>query len=76
MITFSDIVPGDTLRLMAFGETDLSYRRRLLSLGITRGVVLHVVRLAPLGCPIHVEVRGTSLALRKDEACHLLWERA
>ena len=76
MINISDFMEGDRVRLVDFGQTDVLYRRRLLSLGVTRGVELLVVRIAPLGCPVQVEVRGTSLALRKEEACHLLWERA
>lgn len=71
----SELVPGDRVRLVAFGETSALFRRRLLSLGLTRGVELLVVRAAPLGCPVQVEVRGISLSLRKDEACYLQWER-
>lgn len=75
IMRITELVKGDRVRLIDFGETDLLYRRRLLSLGITRGVELAVVRVAPLGCPIQVEVRGTSLTLRKEEAAHLEWER-
>jgi len=75
MIKMNDLVQGDRVRLVDFGQTDLFYRRRLLSLGVTRGVEILVVRVAPLGCPVQIEVRGTSLALRKDDACHLQWER-
>ena len=75
MITIHDLSQGDRVRLLGFGQTDMSYRRRLLSLGVTRGVELLVMRVAPLGCPIQVLVRGTSLALRKEEACYLEWER-
>jgi ferrous iron transport protein A len=75
MIKLTDLTQGDRVRLVDFGQTDVHYRRRLLSLGVTRGVELLVVRVAPLGCPVQVEVRGTSLALRKEEACHLQWER-
>ncbi len=75
MIKIADFVPGDRVRLLDFGQTDMLYRRRLLSLGITRGVELLVVRVAPLGCPVQVDVRGTSLALRKEEARYLQWER-
>ncbi|MBA3536800.1 MAG: ferrous iron transport protein A [Tatlockia sp.] len=71
----SELVKGDRVRLVDFGQTDLLYRRRLLSLGITRGSELSVIRIAPLGCPVQVEVRGTSLTLRKEEAIHLEWER-
>ncbi len=75
MIRITDFVPGDRVRLMDFGQTDVLYRRKLLSLGITRGAELFVMRVAPLGCPVQVEVRGTSLTLRKEEAHHLQWER-
>ncbi|MBA2653333.1 MAG: ferrous iron transport protein A [Tatlockia sp.] len=71
----NELVKGDRVRLVDFGQTDLLYRRRLLSLGITRGVELSVIRIAPLGCPVQVEVRGTSLTLRKEEASQLKWER-
>jgi len=71
-----DLGVGDRVRLVDFGATNAPYRRRLLSLGITRGVELLVVRRAPLGCPLHVKVRGTSLTLRKEEAAHLEWEPA
>ena len=74
MIKLADLVPGDRVRLTDFGQTDVMYRRRLLSLGVTCGTELLVTRVAPLGCPIQVEVRGTSLALRKEEACFLQWE--
>ena len=75
MLKITDLVQGDRVRLVDFGQTDVLYRRRLLSLGVTRGVELLVVRVAPLGCPVQVEVRGTSLALRLDEAICLVWER-
>lgn len=71
----TELVKGDRVRLVDFGRTDRFYRQRLLSLGITRGVDITVVRVAPLGCPIQVEVRGTSLTLRKEEANELEWER-
>ena len=71
----TDLVQGDRVRLVDFGKTDMHYRRRLLSLGITRGVEIAVIRVAPLGCPMQIDVRGTSLTLRKEEACHLRWER-
>lgn len=75
MIKITDLLPGDRVRLIDFGQTDALYRRKLLSLGVTRGAELFVTRVAPLGCPVQVEVRGTSLTLRKEEACYLQWER-
>ena len=75
MLTLADLIQGDQVRLVNFGQTDVFYRRMLLSLGITHGVDVRVVRLAPLGCPVQIDVRGTSLTLRKEEARYLQWER-
>ena len=75
MIRINELVPGDRVRLISFGDTALPYRRRLLSLGLTCGAQLSVVRLAPLGCPVQIELRGTALTLRKEEASELLLER-
>lgn len=70
----SELKVGQSAKLIDFGQTEALYRRRLLSLGITRGVVIKIIRFAPLGCPVQIEVRGTSLFLRKDEAASLKWE--
>ncbi len=75
MLNTSDLKPGFRVRLIDFGLTDTVYRRKLLSFGVTRGVELYVVRVAPLGCPLQVEVRGSSIALRLEEASCLQWER-
>lgn len=74
MLTTSDLQPGFRVRLIDFGLTDSLYRRKLLSLGVTRGVEVKIVRIAPLGCPLQLEVRGSAIALRFDEANYLRWE--
>jgi ferrous iron transport protein A len=70
----SELEIGNRARLVGFGQTSFLYRRRLLSMGITRGVEILIIRVAPFGCPIQVEVRGTALTLRKEEAAELIWE--
>lgn len=75
MTYITELEQGDRVRLVDFGSTETQYRRKLLSLGVTRGVEFVVVRKAPLGCPLQIEVRGTALTLRKDEARHLVLER-
>lgn len=75
MTRITELVQGDKARLISFGSTDAQYRRRLLSLGVTCGTEFIVVRKAPLGCPVQIEVRGTALSLRKEEAAHLVLER-
>ncbi|WP_058533364.1 FeoA family protein [Legionella saoudiensis] len=75
MTRITELTPGDRARLMSYGATDVQYRRRLLSLGVTCGTEFVVIRMAPLGCPIQIDVRGTSLTLRKEEASQLILER-
>lgn len=43
-------------------------KRRIMDMGITPGVEIRVVKVAPLGNPIEVNVRGYELSLRKEEA--------
>jgi ferrous iron transport protein A len=75
MTKIADLHPGETVRLLDFGLTPVSYRQKLLSLGMTRGVEFSVLKIAPLGCPVLIQVRGTALSLRKDEASQLVLER-
>lgn len=74
MLYTKDLKAGDRVRLLSFGQTMLSYRRQMLSLGITPGVEVSVIRRAPFGCPIQVIVRGIALIFRESEASELLWE--
>ncbi|MBF0300036.1 MAG: ferrous iron transport protein A [Oligoflexia bacterium] len=48
--------------------------KKLLNMGITPGSELSIVRLAPLGDPIVIKVKGYLLSLRKEEAKHILLE--
>lgn len=59
---------GDRAKVLGFSETASAYRRKLLSLGLTPGVELSVTRVAPMGDPVEIRVRGFALSLRKDEA--------
>ena len=70
----SEFIPGDKVRLVDFGSTEMPYRRRLLSLGVTCGLEFSIIRIAPLGCPVKIDVRGTSLTLRKEEDNLLILE--
>jgi ferrous iron transport protein A len=66
--------PGEQGRITGLtGATDI--RRRLLEMGLTPGTLLRVVRFAPLGDPIDVEVRGYHLSLRKHEARQVMLAR-
>ena len=49
-------------------------KRRIMDMGITKGVSVYVRKVAPLGDPIEVTIRGYELSLRKDEAENILVE--
>jgi ferrous iron transport protein A len=74
MTTLKDMKAGDRGRVQGFNSTAPAYRRKLLSMGLTPGVELQVIRVAPLGDPVEVRVRGSSVSLRRDEASALLVE--
>ncbi len=58
---------GKTVKVVrVHGEGAL--RRRIMDMGITRGVEIYVRKVAPLGDPIQITVRGYELSLRKDDA--------
>ncbi|MDY0000562.1 MAG: ferrous iron transport protein B [Polyangia bacterium] len=59
--------PGQTARVEHVGG-DPQFRRRLLELGLVPGALVRIVRVAPLGDPVEVELRGASFTLRKSEA--------
>jgi ferrous iron transport protein A len=63
-----ELAPGQRAVVTGYAAADPAYRAKLLAMGLTRGVVLTLVRVAPLGDPVKVEVRGYSLSLRKAEA--------
>ena len=72
--TLRDVPVGEMARIVAIRPTHRSYRSKLLSMGLTRGTVVRVERVAPLGDPVVISVRGFELSLRKDEAQALILE--
>lgn len=65
---FSDLKVGNKARIIAFAGGDKVYRQRLISMGLLPGTEFEVTRMAPLGDPIEISVRGFALSLRKHEA--------
>lgn len=65
-----------TLREAKIGETvkvkklngEGAIKRRIMDMGITKGVEVHIRKVAPLGDPVEVTVRGYELSLRKADA--------
>ena len=63
-----DLRPGSKGKIVGYSKGSTDYRRRLLVLGATPGVDFQVVRVAPLGDPVEIRVRGSLISVRKDEA--------
>lgn len=59
-------IGGDCKVVKLHGEG--AVKRRIMDMGITKGVAVHVRKVAPLGDPIEVTVRGYELSLRKADA--------
>ncbi len=71
--SLSDLDPGESARIDRLnGSADV--RMRLLEMGLTRGTTVRLVRVAPLGDPIELAVRGYRLSVRKSEAAAVLVE--
>ncbi|MBQ6809377.1 MAG: ferrous iron transport protein A [Clostridia bacterium] len=67
MKTLKDVKIGGTAKVVKlYGEGAL--KRRIMDMGITKGVEIFVRKVAPLGDPIEVNVRGYELSIRKDDA--------
>ena len=67
MATLKDAKIGQTVRVKKLtGEG--AVKRRIMDMGITKGVEVYIHKVAPLGDPIEVTVRGYELSLRKADA--------
>lgn len=67
MKTLRDVKTGDcvsVIKLHGEGAT----RRRIMDMGVTKGSSISVRKVAPLGDPIEITVRGYELSLRKEDA--------
>lgn len=67
MKTLQQAKVGDTAVVKKL-HGDGAVRRRIMDMGITKGVEVYVRKLAPLGDPIEVNVRGYELSIRKSDA--------
>jgi ferrous iron transport protein A len=66
---------GESARVVALGRADRRYREKLLAFGLTPGTLVAVERVAPLGDPLELRVRGFALSLRRAEADAVMVER-
>ncbi len=69
--TLRDVPIGATVRVARL-QGEGAVKHRLMDMGLTKGTSVTVRKVAPLGDPIEVTVRGFELSLRKDEAQNVL----
>jgi len=67
MQTLKETKPGSTVKVIGI-DGGGPVKRRIMEMGITRGVEVYVRKVAPLGDPVEVTVRGYELSLRKADA--------
>lgn len=73
-----------TLRDLKIGQSGIilknrtsgALKQRFMDMGITKGTLVKVVKIAPLGDPIEIEIRGYNLSIRKNDAKEIEIEEA
>ncbi len=67
-MTISEMNPGDRAVVKGYEHSNDVFLNRLITMGLTRGTPITMVKKAPLGDPAEIEVRGFRLSLRQKEA--------
>lgn len=73
-MTLGDVPVGSAVLVTAVGG-EAGFRRRLMELGVLPGTRVEFVRVAPLGDPMELRVRGCALSVRRDQARSITVER-
>ncbi|MBE5911388.1 FeoA family protein [Pseudobutyrivibrio sp.] len=66
-MTLKDVKTGETVKVVKIGGEG-AVKRRIMDMGITKGVEIYVRKVAPLGDPVEITVRGYELSVRKADA--------
>ncbi len=67
-LSLTEMTPGTIALVCGYQPGSQAYRAKLLSMGLTTGTEVRLDKLAPLGDPVEITVRGFRLSLRKHEA--------
>lgn len=70
VMTLKDLRPGQKGIIEALGKQS-TLRKRIIDMGLTIGTEVKVIKLAPLGDPVEIKVRGYQLSLRLNEASEI-----
>ena len=68
MKTLKDAKVGETVTVKKLVAEDGALKRRVMDMGITKGSELYIRKVAPLGDPVEITVRGYELTLRRNDA--------
>ena len=74
-MTLREAKVGQTLKVLKLEGTG-AVKRRIMDMGITKGEGIYVRKVAPLGDPIEITIRGYELSLRKEDSTMILVEPA
>ena len=66
--TLQELAPGQSGMILSVGNQSGAVKRRLVDMGLTPGTTVKVTKVAPLGDPVEITVRGYELSLRKADA--------
>ncbi len=66
-MTLREVKVGDTVKIVRISGSG-QVKRRVMDMGLTKGTEVSIRKIAPLGDPIELTVRGYELSIRKDEA--------
>jgi len=69
--TLNELQVGDKAEIVKLKSAG-DVKRRLLDMGIVKGTTVEIERVAPLGDPIEIKVKGYNLSLRKEEASKII----
>ena len=72
-MNLSELKPGEKGKVQKIEITG-PVKRRIMDMGITKGVEILVRKVAPLGDPIELTIRGYELSIRKDDAKYIIIE--
>ncbi|HAR85453.1 MULTISPECIES: ferrous iron transport protein A [Clostridium] len=73
MNTLKDVKPGQTVTVLKI-QGEGAVKRRIMDMGVTKGSSIHLRKIAPLGDPIEITIRGYELSIRKSDAEKILVE--
>jgi ferrous iron transport protein A len=63
-----ELKPGERAEIIGYESNEPLYLNKVLTMGLTKGTEVKLIKVAPLGDPVEIMVRGYSLSLRKAEA--------